>query len=302
MTNNEPIAVDYKKEYLCLLKSALTASLYEESSWEVIQPTKRIDWDPKKAKNSLGGKVTAAWLRLSQWMLDQLGKKSYLLVKTNKFDPKSRLNGEDHPLFSFTMVGLKRLDNIQLLFEEIIENNTPGDLVETGVWRGGASIFMRALLEIYGQNDRLVWAADSFQGMPKPKEGVPQDEGYDLASDRYLAVSLEQVKENFSKFDLLDDRVKFIPGWFEETLPIAPIEEIALLRLDGDLYESTMVPLVNLYHKVSPGGYVIVDDYYAWPSCSRAIKDFFASSGERPKIVRIDNTAAYWQKPEREQS
>jgi O-methyltransferase len=91
-----------------------------------------------------------------------------------------------------------------------------------------------------------------------------------LHKARELAVSLEQVKANFDRYGLLDDQVRFLKGWFRDTLPVAPIERLAVLRLDGDMYESPMDTLVNLYPKLSEGGYVIVDDYGAIPACRQA--------------------------------
>jgi O-methyltransferase len=110
-----------------------------------------------------------------------------------------------------------------------------------------------------------------------------------------LKVSLEQVQANFRKFDLLDDQVKFVKGWFSNTLPGADIDKIAVLRLDGDLYSSTMSALDALYHRVSDGGYVIADDYFAWESSRRAVHDFLAKHHIDANIQRIDWAGAYWQ-------
>ena len=190
------------------------------------------------------------------------------------------------------MIGHKRLNNVQSCVEDVLANNIPGDFVETGSWRGGTVIFMRALLKIHGVTDRNVWVADSFEGMPVPKG---ENDGNDLSHLDTLAVSLEEVRSNFEKFDLLDDQVKFLKGWFCDTLPEAPIGKISILRLDGDLYHSTMDSLVNLYEKVSKGGYVIVDDYYSWPACGEAVTDFLKQKNISPKLIDIDGSAVYWQ-------
>jgi O-methyltransferase len=105
------------------------------------------------------------------------------------------------------------------------------------------------------------------------------------------------VKENFRKFGLLDEQVAFLPGWFSETLAAAPIERLALLRLDGDMYASTMDALTALYHKVSPGGFVIVDDYGAVPACRQAVTDFREARGIKAQIVDIDGLGVFWQVP-----
>jgi O-methyltransferase len=107
---------------------------------------------------------------------------------------------------------------------------------------------------------------------------------------------MERVRDNFRKFDLLDERVKFVKGWFHETLPSCAVGQIALLRLDGDMYESTIVSLEALYDRVAPGGFVIVDDYGYLESCRSAVHDFFQSRGLNPEIEKIDWTGVYWRK------
>jgi O-methyltransferase len=103
------------------------------------------------------------------------------------------------------------------------------------------------------------------------------------------------VKRTFESYGLLDDRVRFLPGWFKDTLHAAPIERLALLRLDGDIYESTMDALVALYEKLVPGGYLIVDDFFV-PTCKKAIEEFRAARGITEPIVTIDWAGAYWRK------
>ena len=139
--------------------------------------------------------------------------------------------------------------------------------------------------------DRIVWVADSFQGMPHPQGS---EDGWDLTHVEYLKVSLENVKNNFAKFGLLDDQVCFLAGWFKDTLPYAPIEKLSILRLDGDLYSSTMDTLSNLYFKVSRGGYVIVDDYFGWEGCRRAVHDFLNQNQIAAEIERIDGESVFW--------
>lgn len=213
------------------------------------------------------------------------------------FDEAKRLEGRDWPTYAHTMIGMKRLNNLQFCVEEMLARGVPGDLIETGVWRGGATIFMRAILKAYAVKDRFVWVADSFQGLPTPNsEKYPAD-----AADRHhefkeLAVPLDQVKSNFAKYDLLDDQVRFLEGWFRDTLPNAPVEQLALIRLDGDMYESTMEALVHLYPKLSSGGYLIVDDYGAIPNCRRAVDDYRKTQGISNEIRQIDWTGIYWQR------
>lgn len=217
--------------------------------------------------------------------------------ESRPFDHNVRVEGRDWPATAHTMIGLKRLDNLQFCVEDVLARGVPGDLIETGVWRGGATIFMRAILKAYDVTDRRVWVADSFEGLPPPDpERYPDDNGLLWHECKELAVSLDQVRSNFAKYGLLDDQVQFLKGWFRDTLPSAPIEQLAVLRLDGDMYESTMEPLVNLYPKLSEGGYLIVDDYGAVPNCRRAIHDYRDANGITDDIRPIDWTGVYWQR------
>lgn len=212
------------------------------------------------------------------------------------FNQEARELGEDWPILAQSMAGNKRLQNIQTLAEDIFANNIPGDFIETGVWRGGSCIFMSAILRAYGITDRDVYVCDSFEGLPPPKEHeYPVDRGDTHHTAPFLAVDLEQVQTNFEGYDLLTDQVKFVKGWFSDTLPGLEVEKLALLRLDGDMYESTIVALENLYPKLSVGGYVIIDDY-GLPNCRRAIADYREFHGIDTELITIDNSSVYFQK------
>jgi hypothetical protein len=214
-----------------------------------------------------------------------------------QFDARLREYGWDWPSRAHTMIGRKRLENVRSLTESVLGNNIPGDLMETGVWRGGACILMRAVLDAYRVTDRKVWLADSFEGLPPPDaDNYPADQGDTFHTFEELAVSLEQVQENFRKYGLLDDQLVFLKGWFKDTLPSAPVDKLALLRLDGDMYESTIVALENLYPKLSIGGYVIVDDYHVVPACKQAIDDFSNANNFIPLIEEIDGVGIFWRK------
>lgn len=209
----------------------------------------------------------------------------------------AREHGHDHPLIAHTMVGMKRLNNIHNCMKDILKNNIPGDCIETGVWRGGCTILMRAILQAYGDRTRKVWVADSFKGLPPPNPiKYPVDRGFDLSNIPYLSVSLDQVQSNFNKYGLLDNQVVFLEGFFCDTLPHAPIERLALLRLDGDLYESTMEALENLYPKLSIGGYVLIDDFGCISVCAQAVNDYRAAHQITDPIIWVDTTGIYWKK------
>jgi O-methyltransferase len=159
----------------------------------------------------------------------------------------TRRGGWSWPSRAQTMIGEKRLANLRELVDRTLSENIPGDYIETGVWRGGACILIRAILEARGVTDRKVFLADSFEGLPRPNpERYPADKRDRLFKFHELAVSEEQVRENFRKYDLLDDQVIFLKGPFSETLSKLTTEQFALIRLDGDMYGSTMDALTNL--------------------------------------------------------
>lgn len=212
-------------------------------------------------------------------------------------NPEARRLGQDWPAIAHSMIGRVRMDNIQQCMTSVLEENIEGDFIETGVWRGGACIFMKGFLKAHEINDRRVWVADSFEGLPEPDEvNYPNDKGYVFHTIDYLKVSLEEVEANFKKYDLLDDKVCMLKGWFKDTLPSAPIEKIAVARLDGDMYSSTMDSLRSLYPKVSIGGYIIIDDFAAVPSCAAAVCDYRKEFGIYDPLIKIDNSAVYWKK------
>jgi len=266
---------DTKKLYLELLKKSLTNFLYVEYE-------KGPPFIPKGI--------------ISNFITSFFASKGLSIVYNKKNNKRRRMNGQDWPEFAHTMVGLKRLDNIQYCIEDILKNDIKGDFIEAGVWRGGVGIFMNALLEVNGVIDRLVWMADSFEGLPTPDiDKYPEDAGLDLHAVKFLSVSIEQVKENFRKYDLLNNRVRFLKGWFKDTLPKIPAKNLALIRCDGDIYESTMDILVNLYPKLSPGGYIIIDDW-SMTQCRKAVYDFRKQKNIKDKIIKIDMSSVFWQR------
>lgn len=207
---------------------------------------------------------------------------------------KSELLGDWGPTTSsadttaLTLIGPRLLDEFRYMIEQAHLNGVPGDVVETGVWRGGACIWAAAVLEELGSHQR-VFCCDSFEGLPPavhPKETISFDDA------ESLRVSLEEVEANFARFGLLD-RVVFVKGWFKDTMPTLNIP-VSVLRLDGDMYESTDDVLRYMYSRVSPGGFVIVDDYQL-PSCRQAVDELRSRKRLRGKLpVRA---GVWWQKP-----
>ena len=203
-----------------------------------------------------------------------------------------------------SMLPLARFDNLQACIADVLAANIPGDLIETGVWRGGATIFMRAMLKAHGVTDRMVWVADSFEGLPVPDaekfpveakthQGVVMTKVYN-----HFAAGLEEVQSNFKAYGVLDTQVRFLKGWFKDTLPGAPVGALAIMRLDGDYYESTMDSLTHLYDKLSVGGYAIIDDYGedSWTYCRKAVDDFRRERGIKEPMIKVDSKCFFWQR------
>ncbi len=208
-----------------------------------------------------------------------------------------KYHGRIWPEKGETMIGFLRLTNLEHCVVDTILENIEGDLIETGVWRGGACIFARAVLQKFGIRDKKVWLADSFDGLPKPcSELYPDDKNDKHHTFDELKVTEEEVRRNFEKYKLLDGQVVFLKGWFKDTLPKAPIEKLSILRLDGDMYESTIDVLFYLYPKLSLGGYCIIDDWGAVAACKKAVEDYRRIFNIHEEVVPIDWTGVFWKK------
>jgi O-methyltransferase len=197
-----------------------------------------------------------------------------------------------------TIIGPVALRSFRYCIEAVMRADVPGDVIETGVWRGGASMYARAVLRAWNATDRRVWLADSFRGFPeRDVAGYPADgtmPAFD--EDPLYAVSLEEVRANFERLGLLDDQVRFVKGWFKDTLPTLSGERWSVIRLDGDYYESTVQALDSLYPNLSPGGWTIIDDYYAFEACRTAVDEYRARHGISDEMIRIDEERVMWQR------
>lgn len=208
-------------------------------------------------------------------------------------------NNIDHDT-RLTMLPRVFLENVELCINETLKNKIPGDFVETGVWRGGACILARHIYKT-ANSTKKVWVYDSFEGLPQPDaEKYPHDSGDSHWTISELSISLEQVQNNFKIFSELDDNVEFVKGWFRDTMPVNKIQNISVLRLDGDMYESTIDPLEYLYPKLSSGGYCIIDDYRQGYGAYQAVNDYREQNNITEPMQIIDNsgvTIGFWKKP-----
>ena len=272
---------DHRDRYLDLLRDSLSFSLWEEPP----VPIEAFNFQRSPAK---------------RWLVTALSRAAAAfgvqLVRPSGVSAEKREEGRYWPLLAHTMVGRKRLDNLRACVETVLREGVPGDFVEAGVWRGGAAIFLQGVLTAHGAADRRLYVADSFRGLPPPDAArYPADAGDRHSTFDFLAVPRAEVESNFRRYGLLDDRVVFLEGWFKDTLPGLPSPRLALVRLDGDMYESTMDGLAALYPRLSPGGFCIVDDY-GLRGCRRAVDDFRAEHGIEEPLVKIDWTGVYWRR------
>ncbi|MGH8765041.1 MAG: TylF/MycF/NovP-related O-methyltransferase [Burkholderiales bacterium] len=267
--------------YLDLLEKCLTGTL---------RPEKYMPLQPGK------GGVSQTAKRIAARAIEDMLKPARLeLVRRVRLDPE----GEelDWPARAETMIGRKSLGHLRSCIDEVLRRDVPGDFIECGVWRGGATIFMRAMLMAYGDAQRRVWVADSFRGLPPPDAAnYPADRDFELDVEPRLAISLEEVKANFKRYGLFDERVRFLPGWFKDSLPDASIERLAILRADGDMYESTIQIMNNLYPKLSVGGFCVIDDYGTLDPCRQAIEDYRRDHAIDEPIEWIDSTGVFWRR------
>ena len=194
--------------YLDLLARTLTRALFEDSDFVVgVMSVGRRPWP----------------VRIADRLAPALAKARLEVVVKRPYDRDKRENGRDWPAKAETMTGLKRLANARFCIETVLADSIPGDIIETGVWRGGMSIFMRGVLKAHGVTDRKVWLADSFQGLPRPDPiRYPADRGLHFWRHDILSVGVQQVRHNFERYGLMDDQVGFIVGWFRDTLAVRP--------------------------------------------------------------------------------
>jgi len=277
------------RSYSDLLKRTL-----KYSQWPTYQPLNRPYFyddiqDVLRSKGSIITKIQKSALVYLQKMLT---KRNLSIMKGVGFTQQ-----EWHP-WAHTMVSWERLTNIEDLMIRINDDSVIGDFMEAGVWRGGSTILMAGLAKFMWEEPRRIFVADSFEGLPKPdSDKFPNDKGDTHHRHDFLAIDLNTVKNNFEKYGVLSDRVVFIKGFFKDSLPAAPVEQLALLRVDADMYEGTIQVLEHLYDKISLGGFVIIDDYGALPNqCGKAVDEFRSKRNITSPLVHVDYSAVYWRK------
>lgn len=200
------------------------------------------------------------------------------IASSTKFPLKDLLNFPKISLLKivapYTQVGYPRLTNVYNLANDIEKGGIEGAFVECGVWKGGCAATMAAVAQRYGSR-RKIWYFDSFEGMPEPTK--EDGSGSRRLIGEVNKASIFEVEELiFKKLNLSRSKNILIKGWFEDTLPKMKekVGKIAILRIDGDWYKSTLTCLNQLYNQVVSGGYIIIDDYGTWPGCRQAVHEF----------------------------
>ena len=170
-----------------------------------------------------------------------------------------------------------------------------GSIIECGVWRGG---MIAGIAEVMG-NNRHYYLFDSFEGLPEAKE-IDGETAIAWQADKESAIYYDNCKAEMEwaqkamKLANVSDKTSFIKGWFDDTVPqFKTDEQIAVLRLDGDWYDSTMVCLEHLFPKVATGGLIILDDYYAWDGCSKALHDYLSKYKRPERIIKAYSSGCY---------
>ena len=196
----------------------------------------------------------------------------------------------------YTAVFVPRLVTLYKLSEEVNQLSLPGDFVECGVYNGGSAAIMASFCE-KTELKRNVWLFDSFEGLPKPTD----IDGHEApAYEGWCHGDLAKVKRIFQKLSIPESRVHIVKGWFQDTFPTVEIPQIAILHIDADWYESVKLCLEKFYDCVQPGGYIVLDDYGDWLGCKIATDEFIKSKALGVKLIQVDNTGFYFQKPPRQ--
>ncbi|GAB4204363.1 MAG: hypothetical protein OHK0022_29450 [Roseiflexaceae bacterium] len=199
----------------------------------------------------------------------------------------------------YTMATNKNLVGLSRLVQRLDAMGLPGDIVECGVWNGGASAMMAAThLHGRGTASRTFWLYDSFEGLPPPsdKDGAATQAAF---FEGWCVGDTGKARRALAMAGLPEERQRIVKGWFQDTLPHAPVEQIALLHVDADWYDSVMLALRTFYDRVTPGGVIVLNDYGYWQGCDRATHDFLAERGlSHIPIRQVDpQGGAFFQKP-----
>lgn len=207
----------------------------------------------------------------------------------------------------YTMTSLERLKSLSDAVNYVVENGIEGDFVECGTWKGGSVMCMQKKLMQLNQNNRNFWVFDTYEGMPEPDDvdkNFNEKTAQELMNTEEKEKSLtwaysnyEETTGNILSTGYPSEKINFIKGLVEDTIPQTQIETISLLRLDTDWYSSTKFELEHLYPKLVKGGILIIDDYGHWEGCKKAVDEYFSTNNIPVFMSRIDYTGRLIVKP-----
>lgn len=202
----------------------------------------------------------------------------------------------------YSMAGVERMFSLYTAVNYVLSNNIKGDFVECGVWRGGSAMMIAKVLLYHNVTDRKIYLYDTFEGMSAPTAGDVSTTGVDAtimlqqnklskSSTVWCYADLEDVQRNMGLTGFSRENIIYTKGKVEETIPaIMPNENIALLRLDTDWYESTKHELIHLFPMLQTKGVLIIDDYGHWEGCKKAVDDYFEKNKINMLLNRVDYT------------
>lgn len=206
----------------------------------------------------------------------------------------------------YTMTSPERLAALCLSVEHVVANSIAGAFVECGVWRGGSSMAAAWTLIRLGRADVEMYLFDTFEGMSPPSQEDVDTSSGRLAEELlsgstrdeeiWAYAPIDAVKANLDRTGYPKERVHFIKGMVEDTIPSEAPDKISILRLDTDWYESTRHELIHLFPRLSTKGILILDDYGAWAGARKGVDEYFASHGIKPFLSRIDSTGRIYVK------
>lgn len=194
----------------------------------------------------------------------------------------------------YTMSGNARLRGLYEAVHSVVARAVPGAVVECGTARGGSAALMGLALDRLGA-DRPLWVFDTFEGIPPPTAADPDEAIARLYTGQFRG-ELAEVGALFERLGILP-RARLVKGLFQETVPTAAVDPIAVLHLDGDWYDSVKVCLDHLYDRVSPGGVIQIDDYGHWEGARKAVDEFLDARSLRVRLRVLDYTGRQFIKP-----
>lgn len=228
---------------------------------------------------------------------------------TNPFDITDDDKSALSTVEGFTMTSLERRFHLLQSVRYVVQHRLPGAMVECGVWRGGSMMLVAQTLMACGDTSRDLYLYDTFEGMSEPTEAdrdfaaasaasrLESEAGIKADSAVWAISGLDEVKRNMASTGYPSERIHYIQGKVEDTIPATVPDQIALLRLDTDWYESTAHELAHLYPRLIRCGVMIIDDYGFWQGARKAVDEFLSASPDKLLLHRIDNTGRALIKP-----